>query len=62
MGDYTTKAQELLRGRSTSPVAVTKQPKEADFPAPPKGDFVKDEPVFEDKAVTDPEEEPLIAA
>ncbi|KAK9422435.1 putative Reticulon-domain-containing protein [Seiridium unicorne] len=29
MGDYTSKAQDLLRGRSSSPEAVTKQPKES---------------------------------
>ncbi|KAH6659694.1 Reticulon-domain-containing protein [Truncatella angustata] len=47
MGDYTQKAQELLRGRSSSPEAVSKQPQthsqipttqplESDFPAAPR--------------------------
>lgn len=47
MGDYTAKAQELIRGRSaspeahakTAPTAVKKEYKEADFPAPPKESF-----------------------
>ncbi|KAI1853211.1 hypothetical protein JX265_000290 [Neoarthrinium moseri] len=67
MGDYTTKAQQMLRGRSASPEAVTKQPKEADFPAVPKEpafpavpkeDFKHDEPVAPVAVKT--EEEPLI--
>ncbi|KAB5572739.1 Reticulon-domain-containing protein [Coniochaeta sp. 2T2.1] len=47
MGDYTAKAQELIRGRSsspeartkTSPTAVKKEYKEADFPPPPQEPF-----------------------
>lgn len=47
MGDYTAKAQELIRGRSASPEArtkaaptpVKKEYKEADFPAPPQEPF-----------------------
>lgn len=69
IGDYTGKAQEMIRGRSASPEAVTKQPKEADFPSAPRdfpeapqSDFVHDpvikqEPLEEEKLG----EEPLIA-
>jgi hypothetical protein len=58
MGDYTAKAQQMLRGRSTSPEATktgpaSKQYKDTDFPAPPTQDFKK-EPVVKS-------EEPLIA-
>ena len=57
MGDYTNKAQQLIRGRSASPEVATKPAKQyqpADFPAPPKEDL---------KAKPDTqEEEPLIAA
>lgn len=42
MGDYTAKAQELLRGRSKSPAATRKatpgdEVKKSDFPQAPKG-------------------------
>lgn len=42
MGDYTAKAQELLRGRSKSPAASRKaapgdEVKKSDFPQAPKG-------------------------
>lgn len=56
MGDYTAKAQELLRGRSSSPEVVpksSKQYQETDFPAAPKKDFKLSEPEFK-------ETEPLI--
>lgn len=36
IGDYTGKAQELIRGRSASPETVTKQPKETTFSTHPK--------------------------
>ncbi|KAK8105954.1 uncharacterized protein PG998_003576 [Apiospora kogelbergensis] len=37
MGDYTAKAQEMIRGRSTSPAATKKPaPTETDFPQAPK--------------------------
>jgi hypothetical protein len=47
MGDYTAKAQELIRGRSSSPeahskaapTAVKKEYNETDFPAPPQDSF-----------------------
>lgn len=61
MGDYTAKAQDLIRGRSASPEAAHKPaPKpvvqESDFPAAPSKDIQVEEPTS--KA----EEEPLIAA
>jgi len=47
VGDYTAKAQDLIRGRSASPeahtkpaaIAVKKEYKDADFPAPPQDTF-----------------------
>jgi len=47
MGDYTAKAQELIRGRSASPEArtkpapapVKKEYKDTDFPEAPKASF-----------------------
>jgi hypothetical protein len=72
MGDYTAKAQQMLRGRTVSPQATPKQPQESDFPAVPKEDFVKkeEEPVAAAPAAAAPaaapakeeEEEPLVAA
>ncbi|KAI1381794.1 Reticulon-domain-containing protein [Hypoxylon crocopeplum] len=61
MGDYTAKAQQMLRGRSTSPEAVPKSApqsnlKESDFPQAPKGEFKSSEESAKG------EEEPLIAA
>lgn len=63
MGDYTSKAQEMLRGRQASGSAPVSQPaastvQEADFPAAPKEDIkVAEEPA----APAPKEEEPLIA-
>ena len=59
MGDYTTKAQQLIRGRSASPEVATKPAKQYqadDFPAPPK-ENIKADPVIKRE-----QEEPLIAA
>ncbi|KAJ2902599.1 putative cell lysis protein [Zalerion maritima] len=63
LGDYTTKAQAMLRGRSASPEALSKPAKkeyqDTDFPAPPK-----DEPAKEESAVPGEkkeEEEPLLS-
>jgi hypothetical protein len=45
MGDYTAKAQEMIRGRSVSPEAhskpapVKKEYNDTDFPAPPQEPF-----------------------
>lgn len=70
VGDYTAKAQELIRGRqasattgSTAPVASkpASSVQESDFPAAPKEDFKAAEPA----AAAPPafkEDEPLIAA
>lgn len=60
MGDYTAKAQQMLRGRSASPEtsakpAPTKEYKDTDFPAAPKEDLKTDEPVVKS------EQDPLIA-
>ncbi|KAI2618814.1 Reticulon-domain-containing protein [Hypoxylon sp. NC1633] len=60
MGDYTAKAQQMIRGRSTSPEAVHKSAhqsnlKESDFPQAPAGDFKSEVPIKS-------EEEPLITA
>ena len=63
MGDYTTKAQQLIRGRSASPEITTKPSKQYqanDFPAAPKEDLkssLKADPVIKHE-----EDEPLIAA
>lgn len=70
MDEYANKAQQMLRGRSASPEVARKQPKEADFPAVPKEDFVKqeepivkqEEPVVKEEEPVAKEEEPLIAA
>lgn len=65
MGDYTTKAQEMLRGRQAS-AAAPAQPKpasgvqESDFPAAPKEDIKADEPATAAEPAVK-EEEPLIA-
>ncbi|KAK8028801.1 hypothetical protein PG991_005857 [Apiospora marii] len=62
MGDYTAKAQEMIRGRSTSPAATKKPaPAESDFPKAPKA-----EPEFpavpkSDFADIKAEEEPLLS-
>lgn len=67
MGDYTSKAQEMLRGRQASgsapaPAAPAAAPastvNESDFPAAPKEDIK----VAEEPAAPVKEEEPLIAA
>ncbi|ROW01033.1 hypothetical protein VSDG_02664 [Cytospora chrysosperma] len=71
MGDYTSKAQQMLRGRSTSPEVARAQPavRESDFPAAPQEDFQRHEesapamhsepePAFKHEA----EQEPLYAA
>lgn len=76
VGDYTSKAQEMLRGRSASPqTASAPAPaapaapavKDSDFPAAPKEDIKADEPAL--PAQSEPvvkqeeaEQEPLIAA
>lgn len=69
MGDYTSKAQEMLRGRQASgspapaPAAPAKPASptvnESDFPAAPKEDIRVAE---EESAVPVKEQEPLIAA
>jgi hypothetical protein len=58
MGDYSAKAQQMLRGRSTSPEAITKPAKtvkESDFPTAPTEALKKPAPAV-------PEKEPLIAS
>lgn len=67
MGDYTTKAQEMLRGRQASasapaPAKPASTVNESDFPAAPKEDIkVAEEPAAPAAPVKE-EEEPLIAA
>ncbi|OTA69040.1 hypothetical protein K449DRAFT_428454 [Hypoxylon sp. EC38] len=61
MGDYTAKAQQMLRGRSASPEAKPKSApqtslKDSDFPQAPKEDFKNKE------ESANGEDEPLIAA
>ncbi|KAL8384514.1 hypothetical protein RB599_006715 [Gaeumannomyces hyphopodioides] len=67
MGDYTAKAQELLRGRSKSPATTRKaapadEVKKADFPQAPKG-FpaapVKEEESSEEESEEEDEKAPL---
>lgn len=60
MGDYTFKAQEMLRGRQASGTAAPAAPavNESDFPAAPKEDIKAAE---EESAVPVKQEEPLIA-
>lgn len=76
MGDYSAKAQNMIRGRTASPPTATpkfpaapshepeKPLKESDFPSPPSGDVEKEKP--EEKAETATadgapvEDEPLI--
>ncbi|KAK3374444.1 Reticulon-domain-containing protein [Lasiosphaeria ovina] len=66
MGDYTAKAQALIKGaRGSEPTPVKSELSEADFPAAPKAKLPQDpaifstpEPVLKAKA----EQEPLIAA
>jgi hypothetical protein len=65
MGDYSAKAQELIRGRSASPEATSKPAptvQETDFPSAPKTDFKTEEPVVNEEPTVKSEEEPLIAA
>ncbi|KND92873.1 hypothetical protein TOPH_02327, partial [Tolypocladium ophioglossoides CBS 100239] len=65
-GDYTGKVQEMLRGRSASPVAVTKQP---EFPSPPTEEPKKvaapgpagEVPEVPEEPVV-PEKKPLVAS
>jgi hypothetical protein len=54
MGDYTAKAQSMLRGNK-KPVA------ESDFPTAPKSNFKREEEVDMPAMPTVPEKEPLIA-
>ncbi|KAI0380083.1 Reticulon-domain-containing protein [Hypomontagnella monticulosa] len=64
MGDYTAKAQQMIRGRSASP-EITPKPapqsnlKDTDFPQAPKEGFKNKEDTEEE---SEDEEEPLIAA
>lgn len=64
MGDYTAKAQEMIRGRSASPEAhskpapVKKEYDDTDFPAPPKDAFKQTEvpPVRTEDPVIKPDD------
>ncbi|KAI0175784.1 Reticulon-domain-containing protein [Hypoxylon sp. FL1284] len=62
MGDYTQKAQQMLRGRSASPEATSKPAqshlKDSDFPQAPKQDIKGTEDSSEEE---EEEEEPLIS-
>lgn len=70
MGDYTSKAQEMLRGRQASAsTPASAQPassvQESDFPAAPKEDISVPQPpvaAAEPAPAVKEEEEPLIAA
>lgn len=76
VGDYTSKAQEMIRGRSASPQTASSAPaapaapavKDSDFPVAPKEDFKAEEPIVPAQSVPEPaikheesEQEPLIA-
>lgn len=72
MGDYTAKAQEMLRGRQASantpapaqPAQPASSVQESDFPAAPKEDISAPQPSVDaaEPAPAVKEEEPLIAA
>lgn len=75
VGDYTTKAQEMIRGRTASPQTASPAPsapaapavKDSDFPAAPKEDIKAEEPALPVHSEPEPvikqeaEQEPLIA-
>lgn len=69
VGDYTAKAQQLIRGRSASPEATKAAPKAAvhptDFPAAPKKGFENKEDSSEEEESESeseaPAKEPLLA-
>lgn len=67
VGDYTSKAQEMLRGKSTSPQAASPAApaapavKDSDFPAAPKEDIKVEEPAVPAPEIKHEEQEPLIA-
>lgn len=71
VGDYTSKAQEMLRGKSASPQAAPSAPaapaapavKDSDFPAAPKEDIKVEEPAVPAPEIKHEaaEQEPLIA-
>lgn len=66
VGDYTAKAQQLIRGRSTSPEVTSKPaPKATDFPATPKEGFKNkaesDEESEDESEDEAPAKEPLLA-
>lgn len=75
VGDYTSKAQEMLRGKAASPKAASSAPaapaapavKDSDFPAAPKEDIKVEEPALPAQSEPEPaikheaEQEPLIA-
>lgn len=69
MGDYTAKAQQMVRGRSASPEIAAKpaakQYSTTDFPAAPKKDFKTEQAETvksESEPLIEPLSEPLIAS
>lgn len=63
MGDYTAKAQQMLRGRSASPEVAPKPQsnlKDSDFPKAPKEDLKRQQE--EESSEEESEDEPLISA
>lgn len=67
MGDYTTKAQQMVRGRSASPEVVpkpepaAKEYKPTDFPAAPKDELTTEEAFKPAEESVKTEAEPLVA-
>lgn len=74
VGDYTSKAQEMIRGRAASPKAASSAPaapaapavKDSDFPVAPKEDIKVEEPAVPapsepEPAIKNEEQEPLIS-
>jgi hypothetical protein len=68
VGDYTSKAQEMIRGKSASPQAASPAAapaapavKDSDFPAAPKEDIKVEEPAVTAPETKHNEQEPLIA-
>ncbi|KAJ9138818.1 Reticulon-like protein [Pleurostoma richardsiae] len=61
MGDYTAKAQQMLRGRTPETSAPAAHVKETDFPAAPTEGFKSEQPEEKPVSAVKAEEEPLLS-